>query len=69
MINTPKDHELKLLDYARKVAVHAQLVTTCEKHLDVIWHDGARNARKDILQAIDMLQAFERLLSYRINEE
>jgi hypothetical protein len=68
MINTPKDHELKLLDYARKAAVHAELVT-CEKHLDVISHDGARNARKDILQAIDMLQAFERLLSYRINEE
>jgi hypothetical protein len=28
MINTPKDHELKLLDYARKAAVHAELVTT-----------------------------------------
>jgi hypothetical protein len=69
MINTPKDHELKLLDYARKAAVHAELVTTCERQLDVISHDGARNARKDILQAIDMLQAFEQLLSYRINEE
>jgi hypothetical protein len=28
MINTPKDHELKLLDYTRKAAVHAELVTT-----------------------------------------
>jgi hypothetical protein len=69
MINTPKDHELKLLDYARKAAAHAELVTTCEKHLDVISHDGARNAHKDNLQAIDILQAFERVLSYRINEE
>jgi hypothetical protein len=69
MPDTPKDHELKLLDYARKVAVHAELVSTCEKHLAVISRDGARNARKDILEAIDMLQAFERSLSYRINEE
>jgi hypothetical protein len=58
--------ELKLLEYAHKVSVQAELVRTYERNLDKISADAARHARKNILEAIARLQSFERSLGYRV---
>jgi hypothetical protein len=60
------DPERKLLRYAGKVAVHAELLETCSKHLSKTSPDGARKARKDVRDAIKRLQMFEQLLSRRV---
>lgn len=60
------DPERKLLSYAGKVAVHAELLETCSKHLSKTSPDGARKARKDVRDAIKRLQMFEQLLSRRV---
>ena len=50
---TDKQTELKLLDYARRAAVHAELAGTMETYLAKVSTDVARNAFKDVLEAID----------------
>jgi len=62
------DPERKLLEYARRVVVQAELVAIGKKRLASVSRDGARAARKDINEAIALLQAFERSLSYRIDQ-
>ena len=62
------DPERKLLDYARKVAVHAELVGATRRHLAKVSRDGARSARGYIREAMVRLQAFEQLLTDRIGE-
>jgi hypothetical protein len=59
---TDKDKELKLLDYARKATVHAELAATCKNDLVKVSRDGGRNARNDIREAIEHLQSLERAL-------
>jgi hypothetical protein len=46
---------LKLLDYARRAAVHAELAGTMETHRTNVSTDVVRNALKDVLEAIDRL--------------
>jgi hypothetical protein len=41
------------------IAVHAELVATCGKNLHRVSHDVARNARKDITDAVERLEAFD----------
>jgi len=60
--------ESRLLDCARQAALHAEIAAGCEKHLARVSTDIARNARKDILEAIQWLQGLEKALSYRVNE-
>jgi hypothetical protein len=54
--------ERKLFEFARDAAVAAERLATCRKDLDQVSTDTARNARKDIAEAIERLQAFEKLL-------
>jgi hypothetical protein len=53
-----------LLEYARRVVVHAELVTIVGKRL-ARYRAMARNSGKDTNEAIELLQAFERSPSYR----
>lgn len=64
-----KKAEVNLLDYARKATLHAELAAGCETQLAKVSADTARNARKDVLEAIEWLQGLEKALSYRMNEE
>jgi hypothetical protein len=57
------DPERKLLGLAREVAVAAERLATCKSDLSKFSTDTARNARKDIAEAIEHLQAFEKLLA------
>jgi hypothetical protein len=61
------DPERKLLELAREVAVAAERLVTCESDLSKISTDAARNARNDIIEAIERLQAFEKLLTDKIS--
>jgi hypothetical protein len=67
-VEDPKrDHERKLLELARDAAVAAEQLVTCRKELHQVSVDTARNARKDIVEAIERLQAFEKLLADKIS--
>src|SRR5262249_8122337 len=59
--------ERKLLELARDAAVAAERLATCENDLGKISTDTARNARKDIVEAIEHLQAFEKFLADKIS--
>jgi hypothetical protein len=65
---TETDPERKLLDYARKVAVHAELVGATKRHLEKVSRDGAQSARGYIREAMVRLRALEQSLSDRIGE-
>src|ERR1700680_4727131 len=52
------DPERSLLEYARRVVAQAELVVIGKKRLAAVSRDGARNARKDINAAIELLQSF-----------
>ena len=58
----------KLRDYARKVAMQAELATTCEKQLAKVSRDAAKDASDDSADAILLLQAFQRSLTKRMDE-
>ena len=45
----------------------AERLATCKSDLFKISTDTARNARKDIVEAIEHLQAFEKLLADKIS--
>jgi hypothetical protein len=62
-----KATELKLLDAARQVAAAVELLG--EMPLSKISPDVARNARKDVREAIEQLRSFEQLLSRRVMSE
>jgi CBS domain-containing protein len=57
-----KHVERKLLERARSVAVQAELLATHRKEIHVVSTDTARNASKDIAEAIRYLQDLEKLL-------
>jgi CBS domain-containing protein len=57
-----KDPERKLLERARMIAVQAELLATHEKEISEVSTAAARNARKDIAEAIRYLQDLEKLL-------
>jgi len=61
--------EEKLLDYAAKANVHAELVGTCAKHLVKVSPDAARRALVSVENAIRHLQEIAKQLSYRMNED
>src|SRR5262249_32488298 len=61
------DPERKLLEYARRAVAQAKLVVIGKKRLAAVSREGARNARKDINEAIELLQTFARTLTDRID--
>ena len=61
------DPERKLLEYARRAVAQAKLVIIGKKRLAAVSREGARNARKDINEAIELLQTFARTLTDRID--
>ena len=67
MTNTEKDAELKLLAAAREVAVDAELLVASGKYLGNVSSDCARNARKDVAEAIESLQEFHELLTRKVD--
>jgi hypothetical protein len=62
------DPEGRLLEYARRVAMQADLVVIGKKRLATVSRDAARSALKYVREAIARLQAFEQSLNYRIGE-
>jgi hypothetical protein len=60
--------ERRLLAYARRVAVQAELVVIGKKRLATVSRSGAMSALKYIHEAVERLQAFEQSLNYRIKE-
>ena len=66
-VEATRDPERKLIELARDAAVAAERLETCRKELHKVSADTARNARKDIVEAIERLQAFEKLLADKIS--
>ena len=62
-----QDPERKLLELAREVAVVTERLATCKSDLSKISTDTARNAGKDIVEAIEHQQAFEKPLADKIS--
>jgi hypothetical protein len=60
--------ERRLVEYARRVAVQAELVVIGKKRLASVSRSGATSALKYIHEAVERLQAFEQSLNYRIGE-
>jgi hypothetical protein len=65
---TEKTEEKKLLDYATKANLYAELVERCEKHLDKVSPYAARRALASVENAIRHLQEIQKQLAYRMNE-
>ena len=61
------DRERRLLKYARVVAASAEQLDARLEHIGKMSRDGARTAHKDIVEAIERLQTFEKLLARRID--
>jgi len=66
-VEATRDPERKLIELARDAAVAAERLETCRKELHKVSTDTACNARKDIAEAIERLQAFEKLLADKIS--
>jgi len=58
--------ERKLLERAHSVAVAAEMLGTSRKYIYRATRDSARNARKDVREAIEHLRSFEQLLTRHI---
>jgi hypothetical protein len=65
-VEAKRDPERELLELARDAAVAAERLATCRKELHRVSADTAKNARKDIAEAIGHLQDFEQLLHDKI---
>ena len=61
------DRERRLLEYARVIAASAEQLDARLDHIGKMSPDGARNAHKDIVEAIERLQTFEKLLARKIH--
>jgi hypothetical protein len=61
------DRERRLLEYARVIAASAEQLDARLDHIGKMSRDGARNAHKDIVEAIERLQTFEKLLARKIH--
>jgi hypothetical protein len=66
-VEAKRDPERELLELAREAAVAAERLATCRKELHQVSTDTARNARKDIVEAIELLQTLEKLLADKIS--
>ena len=66
-VEAKRDPERKLLELAREAAVAAERLATCRKEQHQVSTDTARNARKDIVEAIEHLQAIEKLMADKIS--
>ena len=65
---TAQQNEIALLEAARHIAVAAEcLERVADKHVRKMSRDGARNARKDVAEAIDRLQHLHDFLVRRIS--
>ena len=61
------NRERQLLKYAQAVAASAEQLDARLEHIGTMSRDGARIARKDIIDAIERLQTFEKLLTRKID--
>jgi hypothetical protein len=61
--------ELVVLNYARSVAVAAAHLEACNNYLHQVTRDSARNARKDVAEAIARLRIVEQLMTDRVERE
>jgi hypothetical protein len=61
------DRKRRLLKYARVVAASAEQIDGRLDHIGKMSHEEARNAHKDIVEAIERLQTFEKLLARKID--
>jgi hypothetical protein len=61
------DRECQLLKYARAVATSAEQLDARLEQIGTMSGDGARMARKDVMDAIERLQTFEKLLTRKID--
>jgi len=61
--------EEKLLNYAAKAKVHAELVARSGRHLDKVSPSAAKRALASVESAIRLLQEIEKQLRYRMNED
>ena len=61
------DRERRLLKCARAVTARAEQLDARLDHIGKMSRDGARNAHKDIVEAIERLQTFEKLLARKID--
>jgi hypothetical protein len=63
------DQERQLLKYARAAAASTEQLDARLDHIGKMSRDGARNrnANKDIVEAIERLQTFEKLLARKID--
>jgi hypothetical protein len=66
-VEAKQDPERILLELAREAAVAAERLATCRKELNQVSTDTARNARQDIVEAIELLQSVEKLLADKIS--
>ena len=56
-----------MLKLARDAAVVAERLATCKEELHQVSTDTARNARQDIVEAIEHLQTFDKPLGDKIS--
>ena len=66
-VEAKRDPERELLELAREAAVAAERLATCRKELNQVSTDTARNARQDIVEAIEHLQTFDKPLGDKIS--
>jgi hypothetical protein len=57
------DQDRQLLKYARAAATSAEQFDARLEHIGTMSRDGARLARRDVMDALERLQAFEKLLT------
>ena len=61
------DRERRLLKCARAVTASAERLDARLDHIGKMSRDGVHNAPKDIVEAIERLQTFEKLLARKID--
>ena len=66
-VEAKQDPERELLELARDAVIAAERLATCRKELHRVTTDTARNARKDIVEAIELLQSVEKLLADKMS--
>ena len=61
------DRKRRLLKYARVVAASAEQIDGRLDHIGKMSREEARDAHKDIVEAIERLRTFEKMLARRID--
>jgi hypothetical protein len=60
MTESANDHEPKLRDYARTVAVYAELLETYGRHIRTVTSEERRDTWKTVIASLDRVQALGR---------